>query len=430
MDQKADQVEDVRAPKPLRVAFFNSSDRASGAEALICQTVEGLRARGVDARLYVKDQFTDLPYVHRLPFFFGERRVERALRKLSGRNNIFFPSTYTLKRHVWIKTADIWHFHNLHGHFVSIPLLAAESRRRTVVLSPVDQFLATGYCPYTLGCERFREGCGMCPQLDLPYPGISRDTTHELLMMKERAVRRSRFKLLVHTNYLARYYASTFVGSLPIERLYYGVDTEVFRPMERAEAATALGIAPVGGFVVGLIHSNVADKRKGLLPLLDLVRDLGERLPGRITVLVVGTASERAMERATPNMNIVALPFLKTSDELARALNLCDVLLYPTRADNLSLTCLDALACGVPVISSRVGGQVEAVEDGVNGFLTEPGDNDQIIERVAQMATDEELTGRLSEGARSSALERFRIDSYIDNLLGYYNRVLEQGVSV
>ncbi|HEX8145341.1 MAG TPA: glycosyltransferase [Pyrinomonadaceae bacterium] len=430
MDQKAYQVEGALSLKPLRVAFFNSSDRASGAEALICQTVEGLCARGVDARLYVKDQFTDLPYVRQLPFFFGERRMERALRKLSGRNNIFFPSTFTLKLNSWIKRADIWHFHNLHGHFVSIPLLAAESRRRTVVLSPVDQFLATGYCPYTLGCERFREGCGMCPQLDLPYPGISRDTTHELLMMKERAVRRSRFKLLVHTDYLARYYASTFIGSLPIERLYYGVDTEVFRPLERKEAAAALGIPPVGGFVVGLIHSNVADKRKGLLPLLDLLRDLGRRVPGRITVLVVGTASERAMERATPAMNVVALPFLKSSDELARALNLCDVLLYPTRADNLSLTCLDALACGVPVISSKVGGQAEAVEDAVNGFLTEPGNNDQIIERVQRMAADDELMRRLSEGARRTAIERFRIDSYIDNLLGYYERVLERGVRV
>lgn len=429
MDQKADQV--GAAPRlAQRVAFFNASDRASGAEALICQTVEGLRARGLDARLYVKDRFTDLPYVHPLPFFFGERRLEHKLRTLSGRNNIFFPSTFTLKLHAWIRAAPIWHFHNLHGHFVSIPLLAAESRRRTVVLSPVDQFLATGYCPYTLGCERFREGCGMCPQLDLSYPGLSRDTTSELLSMKKRAISRSRFKLLVHTDYLARYYASTFVGSLPIERLYYGVDTEVFRPVERKDAARALGIPEVRGFVVGLIHSNVADERKGLLPLLDLLRSLGERMPGRITVLVVGTASERAIERATPNMNVVALPFLKSSEELAHALNLCDVLLYPTRADNLSLTCLDALACGVPVISSNVGGQPEAVEDAVNGFLTEPGNNDQIIERVAEMATDGALTRRLAAGARRTAIERFRIDSYIDNLVGYYERLLGQGVSV
>lgn len=427
MDQKADQV-DAPGVNGLRVAFFNAADRASGAEALIRQTVEGLIARGVDARLYVKDQFTDLPYVHQFPFFFGERRAERTLRRVTGRNNIFFPSTFTLKLRTWMKEADIWHFHNLHGHFVSIPLLANESRRRTIVLSPVDQFLATGYCPYTLGCERYLEGCGMCPQLDLQYPGISRDTTRELLVMKKRAIQHSRFKLLVHTDYLASYYASTFVGSLPIERLYYGVDTKVFRPLEREAAVQALGIPALKGFVAGLIHSDVADKRKGLLPLLDGLRSLADRMPGRLTVLVVGSASERALESATPNMNVLALPFLKSSEELARALNLCDVLLYPTRAENLSLTCLDALACGVPVISSRVGGQAEAIVDGINGFLTEPGNNDQIIERVAQMISDDELVRHLSEGARRTATERFHIESYIDNLLGYYERVHKRGV--
>jgi glycosyltransferase involved in cell wall biosynthesis len=410
--------------KGLRVAFFNATDRASGAEALICQTVEGLRGRGHDARLYVMDKLTELPYVHQFPYFSGERRLELAIRRLSGRNNIFFPSTFTLSMHEWIKQADIWHFHNLHGHFVSIPLLARESRRRTVVLSPVDQFLSTGYCPYTLGCERYLEGCGECPQLDLPYPGISRDVTSALLEMKKRAVAASRFHLLVHTDYLAEHYAKTFVGSLPIERLYYGVDTQVFRPVKRDEAARSLGLEPLCGFVVGLIHSAVDEKRKGLLPLLELLAQAAEQLPFPLGVLLVGRGSERGRELATERMPVTALPFLKSAEELAMALNLCDVLLYPTQADNLSLTCLDALACGVPVISSRVGGQPEAIEDGANGFLCAPDHPAEFIERVAQMAADPELARRLSDGARRTAVERFNIETYIDELAHYYERVL------
>jgi glycosyltransferase involved in cell wall biosynthesis len=412
--------------KDLRVAFFNATDRASGAEALICQTVEGLRSRGVDARLYVMDRLTELPYVHQFPYFSGERRLELTIRRLTGRNNIFFPSTLTLAMHDWIKQADIWHFHNLHGHFVSIPLLARESRRRKIVLSPVDQFLSTGYCPYTLGCERYLEGCGECPQLDLPYPGISRDVTGALLEMKKRAVAASRFHLLVHTDYLAEHYAKTFVGARPIERIYYGVDTEVFRPLKREVAADALGLEPLCGFVVGLIHSAVDERRKGLLPLLELLSRAAEQLPLPLRVLLVGRGSELGRELATERLPVTALPFLKSPEELAMALNLCDVLLYPTRADNLSLTCLDALSCGVPVISSRVGGQPEAIEDGVNGFLCAPDRPAQFIERVAQMASDRELTRALSDGARRTAVERFRIDTYVDKLAHYYERVLER----
>lgn len=413
--------------RPLRIAFFNAADRASGAEALICQTVEGLLARGVEARLYAMRRATDAPYVHQLPVFRGEVRVERKLRILTGGNDLLFPSTLMLGRDEWLGEADLWHFHNLHGHYVSIPFLALQSRRRPVVLSPVDQSLSTGYCTYTVGCERHREHCGECPQwTTLAYPGLSRDSTRALLTVKRAAVRRSKFHILVHTDYLAEYYRSTFVGGRPIERLHYGVNTEVFRPMPREECAAALNVAPPRRFVVGMLHSSMTEERKGLLSLLGVIQALARRLPDTLEVLAVGHASERAHEYATPDLPVTALPFLNSPESLACALNLCDVLLYPTQADNLSLTCLDALACGVPVISSDVGGQPEAVEDGVNGFLCPPGGLEHFGARVAQLAADPSLTRRLSEGARQTAVERFNIDDYVENLIDYYERVLRR----
>jgi glycosyltransferase involved in cell wall biosynthesis len=105
-------------------------------------------------------------------------------------------------------------------------------------------------------------------------------------------------------------------------------------------------------------------------------------------------------------------------------LNSSDVLLYPTQADNLSLTCLNALACGLPVISSKVGGQPEAIRDGVNGFLCTPGDYQQFMERVAQLASDSELLKQLSRGARRTAIEEFDINNYVTNLIAYYRRLL------
>jgi glycosyltransferase involved in cell wall biosynthesis len=409
--------------RPLRVAFFNAADLGSGAEALIAKTVEGLRARGHDARLFAMNRMTGAPYVYPFPRLPAERRVEQLLRKITGRNDFFFPSTPLLAHRHWIKDADLWHFHNLHGHYVSIPALASESRKRTIILSPVDEFLSTGYCTYTLGCERHRVACGNCPQLDLPYPGISRDATPSLLKMKRSAVARSDFHLLVHTDYLARYYASTFVGALPIERLYYGVDTRAFRPLDRIACAAALGTDAPRHFTVGLFHSFVTEKRKGLLPLIERLREVADQLPQPFEVLVVGGGSERAREYATAKMRVTTLPFLRGEEELSRALNLCDALLYPTRADNMSLTCLNALACGVPVISSRIGGQPEAIEDGVNGFLCEPGNHEEIVARVALMAGDAALSRRLAEAARATALRKFDIDSYVENLIDYYVRV-------
>jgi glycosyltransferase involved in cell wall biosynthesis len=410
----------------LRVAFFNYSDRWSGAEALIDQTILTLIARGVDARLFVMDRFTDKSYVHTLPHFFGERRMEYTFRKATGRNNFLFPSTAFLGFDSWIKGADLWHFHNLHGHFASIPLLARQSLKRPIVLSPVDQFLATGYCTYTLGCERFRDACGECPQLGLPYPGISRDTTSSLLAMKKASVAKSRFNILVHTKYLAEFYGSTFVSGRPIEQIYYGVNTNLFRPLDREACAARFNIPPADkSLTVGLIHSDVDDKRKGLLSFLSPLQSLANQEPGRIRVLAIGRSSEQVKEYANDNLPIWTLPFLPDQEALAMALNLCDVLLYPTHADNLSLTCLSALACGVPVVSSRVGGQGEAVKDGVNGFLCEPDRPDQFIASLEQLVKNPELRTRMSCEARRTVTEQFDLERYADNLIAYYDRVVQ-----
>ena len=407
----------------MRIAFFNYSDQASGAEALIDQTIRALLASGIEARLYVMDRFTDRPYVETIPRFPGERRVEYMFRRATGRNNFLFPSTLFLGRRSWVKDAQIWHFHNLHGHFASIPALARLSFRKPIVLSPVDQFLATGYCTYSLGCERYRDACGECPQLDLAYPGLSRDTTSELLAMKRTAVTNSKFNFLVHTKYLQSFYRSTFVGKRPIEQIYYGVDTHTFRPMN-PEVQSELGLSPSNALTLGLLHSDIVDRRKGLLPLIGSLQSLAQTMPGRLRLLAIGKSSERALELATENLPIVTLPFLSDNQSLAKALNACDVLLYPTKADNLSLTCLNALACGVPVISSRVGGQPEAVRDNVNGFLCDPDRLDQFVERVARLASDESLRQRLSAEARAIAVAEFDIENYIVKLIAYYNHLI------
>jgi len=407
----------------MRVAFFNATDRGSGAEALINQTVSRLIERGVDARLYVLGRSGDAAHTHRLNLFPGERRLERLFRRITGRHDLLFPYTWALTQDPWIREARLWHFHNLHGHWISLPLLARESRHRRIVLSPVDQYLSTGYCPYTLGCERYRSGCGRCPQLGLRYPGIERDTTRELLRMKKRAFRRSRFEILVHTDFLANHYRSTFVGRRPIERIRYGVDTQVFRPMDRDLCARTLGLARSDRFVVGLMHSFIDERRKGLLGILDQLAGLAERRSLSIEALVVGRASELAKRHETERLRITTLPFLESEQQLAMALNLCDLLVYPTQAENLSMTCLDALACGVPVLSTSVGGQPEAIQHGVNGFLASPDANGAFLDPVGRMLDDPALRQLLGENARRSALAEFDLDRYVDQLMAYYARL-------
>lgn len=411
--------------KPLRIALFtsNPASAGSGCERLVYDTARALLARGHDVRVYVMNSFWDEnpPFFTRpLPNLPMEKAAEKFLSRLSGLNDMFFPSTALLRCRDWIRSADIWHFHNLHAHYLSIPLLGLLSWTKPVVISPVDQFLSTGYCPYTLGCERYLVGCGSCPRLSDSYPGISRDSTHFLWLVKRMFFRLSRVNMFFHTQALAAHYQKAFIRNSMSRVLYYGVDVYCNRQLPRTECAKSLGVDQSSRFVIGLFHSHITDARKGILPLISALSDLAGQFPDTFELLIVGHGSHAVKELIPPYLSATTLSFLRHPYELTSALNLCDVLLYPTQAENLSLTCLSALACGVPVVTYDAGGQREAVLNGINGYVVALNDIDGMMAALLKMAEDRELHQKLSAGARRIAEERFDFERYIDELLLYY----------
>jgi glycosyltransferase involved in cell wall biosynthesis len=410
--------------RPLRIALFNSLALGSGNERLTIKTAESLVARGHEVRVYVREPMPERErpyYVHRIPYLPLEQRAEASFRYRTGLNDLLFPTTLLMRLVPWLASADVWHFHNLHAHFMSLPLLAAVSWTKPILVSPLDEFLTTGYCPYTLGCERYAGGCGECPQLGTPYPGISRDRTRLLRRMKRGSVRLSRFHFLLHTRYLEQHYRAALPGAR-IRRLAYGVNVHAYRPVAKGAARRAVGIPDDGRFVVGAIHSHVRDPRKGILGALAGVRDLAARHPGRLRILVVGHGSETARSLGDENLDVRTVGFVRREGDMSVVLSCCDALVYPTRAENLAFTCLEALSCGVPVVSYDSGGQGEAVRDGVNGLLVPP-DTGALLSAVERLVGDSALQERLARGARETVLRDFDLDRYVDELVRYYEEL-------
>ncbi|OGP49442.1 MAG: hypothetical protein A2Y79_10015 [Deltaproteobacteria bacterium RBG_13_43_22] len=417
------------AGRKLKVAFFTShpANIGSGSERLIYNTARALIERGHDARVYVGNAHLDEEppfFVHQLPRMPLERLVERGQARLTGWNDLVFPSTALLGLWPWLGTSDVWHFHNLHGHYVSLPLLSLLSWVKRIVVSPVDKYLSTGYCPYPIDCDRFLTGCDECKNLNEPWPGISRDATKTLWKVKRFFIPHSKFYLLYHTQALAAFYEKTFVARRPAKVIHYGIDVHCYRKLDRESCLRKFGLPSIPRFVVGLLHSYLLDPRKGIVPIIKKLGKLGEQLPGKVELLVVGHGGHEIRNIVPPELSVTVLPYLRQTHELASALNLCDVLLYPTKAENLSLTCLNALACGVPVISYDVGGQREAIKNGHNGFIIEIDDEEGLIKRLIEMINNPSLCWKLSDGARSTAEKHFHFDRYIDDLVEYYKEIL------
>ena len=93
----------------------------------------------------------------------------------------------------------------------------------------------------------------------------------------------------------------------------------------------------------------------------------------------------------------------------------------------LGLAVLEAMASGTPVVCSRVGGLPEIVEDGVTGFLVEPGDIGDLRERLAALLGDRALAARIGRNARERVLERFTWKACAERCLAAYAEVLALG---
>jgi glycosyltransferase involved in cell wall biosynthesis len=150
-----------------------------------------------------------------------------------------------------------------------------------------------------------------------------------------------------------------------------GVDASLFRPGDRHAARARLGLPAerpvlisVGGFV----------ERKGHERVLDLLPELQRSLPGLLYV-VLGTAGGgesrlAAIERRARSMaGSVRIEVARPHEEIPLWLNAADVFCLATAREGCCNSILEALACGLPVVTTRVGGNAEIVRHGVDGFL-------------------------------------------------------------
>jgi L-malate glycosyltransferase len=116
--------------------------------------------------------------------------------------------------------------------------------------------------------------------------------------------------------------------------------------------------------------------------------------------------------------------FLGEQDALVPLLSAADVFLLPSTQESFGLAALEAMACGVPVVASRVGGVPEVVEHGVSGFLHPPDDLDGMAQSVRELLTDDELRRRVGDAAARAAHGRFCEEMIVPQYEAYYAELL------
>jgi len=102
-----------------------------------------------------------------------------------------------------------------------------------------------------------------------------------------------------------------------------------------------------------------------------------------------------------------------------------DILLLPSEQESFGLAALEAMACELPIIASRVGGLPEVVDDDETGFLSPVGDVDKMADDAVRLLTDKKLRRQMGRRARESAISRYSTDKIIPQYIEFYERIIQ-----
>lgn len=146
----------------------------------------------------------------------------------------------------------------------------------------------------------------------------------------------------------------------------------------------------------------------------------------RARLVMVGDGSERSLaEHRARCLGIYEhCSFVGKRSRIVDYLSASDVLLLPSEQESFGLAALEAMACEVPVIASRVGGLPEVVTDGETGYLSEVGDVEKMSADAVRLLGESELRKEMGRRAREDAVSRYSTDLVIPQYIKFYERVL------
>jgi L-malate glycosyltransferase len=198
-----------------------------------------------------------------------------------------------------------------------------------------------------------------------------------------------------------------------IRVIYNFVNTEMYRPIEDRSNDEKR-----------LMHISNFRPVKRVTDCIRVLAGVRKEVPAHLYMVGDGPDRPEAHRLARELGLDGHVTFMGKQDHVERLFPKMHALLMPSEMESFGLAALEAMACGVPTVATRVGGVPELITDGVDGFLEGVGDIERLAARVTRLLTDETCHARISAAARETALTRFCAGKLIPRYEEYYEELL------
>lgn len=281
-------------------------------------------------------------------------------------------------KEVKVYNPDVIHLHNIHGYYINVELLFNYLKELNipVIWTLHDCWSFTGHCSNFdyICCAKWKTRCNNCPQKKI-YPASLLIDNSKNNYIRKRNLFNGLLNMTIVTpsEWLSGIVKESFLKNYDVKVINNGIDLTIFKPVKSKfrynhkleKAFVILGIA------------SVWNERKGLKYFIELSKIVDKNF----RIVLVGLNDKQI--KGLPK-NIIGIKRTNNIQGLAEIYSSANVFINPTLEDNFPTTNLEALGCGIPVITFNTGGSVECINKD-NGIIIEKGNLYSLKEAITRM---------------------------------------------
>ncbi|MEO0969132.1 MAG: glycosyltransferase family 4 protein [Cyanobacteria bacterium J06639_18] len=361
---------------PLIISTF---DISGGAARAAFRLHQGLREIDINSRMLVQYKSSNEENVigakNKLEKWFNQMRPTLnnfPLRYYPQRSNEVFSGQWlpeTVGQKVKSLATDVINIHWV-GGYLQIETIA--KFKQPLVWTFHDMWGFTGGCHYTFECDRYKNNCGSCPQLNSSQ---NKDISRWIWKRKIRSWQKLNLTIVSPSKWLAQCARqSSLFQNYRIEVIPNGIDLKRYKPINRSFAREWLNLPQDKQLILfGAAFTN--QKRKGIHLLYSALENLKQAgYCDQVELVIFGSSKPRNLSHLGFKYHYMG----SLHDDIALALLYAavDMFVAPSLQDNLPNTVIEALACGTPCVAFNIGGMPDSIEHQRNGYLAQPFDTE------------------------------------------------------
>lgn len=335
----------------MRVLYINVNCKYTSTGKIVYDLYAQCRKDGHEAAVcYGRGPLVEEPGIYKFGLDW-ETNLHALLTRLTGLNACWsFFSTRRLLKFLDQFQPDVVHLHELHGYFLNLkPLYAYLSKHNIPVVHTFHcEFAYTGKCGHAFACEKWKTGCGNCPQVKKYPTSFFFDFTKRMHRQK-RLQWESLHRAVITTpsRWLAERVEQSFLGGRDIRIVKNGIDVHnLFYPHDARQLRAEHGLTDEK--VVLSVAPRLMGETKGGAWIVQLAQMLKNE---NIRFFMIGIDD---LKEKFPD-NVVPMGRITDQEKLATYYSMADCFLICSEKETFSMTCAESLCCGTPIAGFCAG---------------------------------------------------------------------------